>query len=302
MQTISKEILADYQVRKTVRQKKRFLDRMMREYPEAFVEEGGFFHNRNLIIGDVESADIIFSAHYDTCTALPFPNLVFPKNIPLTLLYSVLICIPMFFCTFAVGFLIRLMTDNYWINYFGVLGSFVVIFMALFFFGIPNRHTANDNTSGVVALCELMSSLSEEQKRRVAFVFFDNEENGLLGSAFFRKKHKAILKNKLLFNFDCVSDGDHMLLVLDKASKKKYGEKIKSSFTDSSRKTVWIEDAKSTYYPSDQAGFPMGLALSSMKRGKIVGLYMDRIHTVRDTVFDYDNIMWIVDGVQKFLS
>ena len=59
------------------------------------------------------------------------------------------------------------------------------LLFTVFMGGKPNKHTANDNTSGVITLLELMNRLSPEQKERTAFVFFDNEENGMLGSAFF---------------------------------------------------------------------------------------------------------------------
>ena len=47
--------------------------------------------------------------------------------------------------------------------------------------GKANRHTANDNTSGVAAVMELMARLPEEQRSKAAFILFDNEEKGMLG-------------------------------------------------------------------------------------------------------------------------
>ena len=57
-------------------------------------------------------------------------------------------------------------------------------------FGYRNKHTANDNTSGVVAITKILENLPEEHRSKVCVVYFDNEEKGLFGSSFFAKKHK----------------------------------------------------------------------------------------------------------------
>ena len=82
--------------------------------------------------------------------------------------------------------------------------------------GPANEHTVNDNTSGVTTLIDTMTILPDELKSDVAFIFFDLEEAGLVGSKSFFKKHKNVMNNKLLVNFDCVSDGENILLVLNK--------------------------------------------------------------------------------------
>ena len=74
--------------------------------------------------------------------------------------------------------------------------------------GPASRHTANDNTSGVITLLETALAMPEADREEVCFVFFDNEEKGLFGSAAFTKAHKKAKKETLNINFDCVSDGD----------------------------------------------------------------------------------------------
>ena len=78
MTELSREILRDRQVRKTKAQKQRFIDLLQRRLPGLKVEEGGWPHCRNLVLGDPDSADVLFTAHYDTCARLPFPNFVTP--------------------------------------------------------------------------------------------------------------------------------------------------------------------------------------------------------------------------------
>ena len=302
MTPFSQRILSDWQVRKTKKQKLAFIRLMQSHFPELRVEESQIIHNRNLVAGDLETAEFILSAHYDTCAVLPFPNFVMPKNILMTVLYSLLICIPFFLIAFGFNFLLALVTDNFMLHYWLSLILLFGLIILVFFAGIPNRHTANDNTSGVITLCELMERMPEEMQKKVLFVFFDNEENGLLGSAFFRKLHKKELKDKLILNFDCVSDGDHILLVLNKAARKKYGGRLEAAFQSTAEKTVHLEKSSSAMYPSDQAGFPMSAAVAALKKLPLLGLYLDRIHTGRDRVFDERNIEYLCTRTLRFLS
>ena len=303
MHSLSEMILSNYQIRKTRKQKSAFIDFLQAQIPTLQVEEGGLLHNRNLVVGDIGTAKVIFGAHYDTCAQLPFPNLIFPKNFLFTILYGVLVAVPFFFLMFLSMYLLRHVLHwpflpSYWLSFAVLFAGIVLVFFA----GPANRHTANDNTSGVIMLCELMKRLDVETRQQVAFVFFDNEENGLLGSARFRKVHKRELAGKLLVNFDCVSDGDHLLLVQSKTAQKRCGAMLAEAFFDADGKTVHLEKSATTMYPSDQAGFPNSLAVAFLNRHRILGLYMNRIHTSRDTVFDESNIEYLCAGTQRFLS
>ena len=303
MTPLSETILADWQVRKTGKQKTAFIEFMQSQIPGLQVEQGGFGNNRNLVLGDVKTAKVLLTAHYDTCARLPFPNFISPKNIPLYLGYSLLLCIPFGVIAGLLNALLHLVTDNFWITYFGTFLPTMALLFYLLMGGKPNPHTANDNTSGVITLCELMEAMTEEERKQVAFVFFDNEENGLLGSAFFRKLHKKDgLENKLLINYDCVSDGDHMLFVLSTPATKAYGNAFAAAFPNTAEKTVYIEKSSNTMYPSDQAGFPMGVGVAALKKKKGIGLYMNRIHTIKDTVFQRENIGFFTEGTLRLLK
>ena len=302
MTPFSQLILSDWQVRKTKKQKLAFIRLMQSRFPELRVEESKIIHNRNLVAGDLETAEFILSAHYDTCAVLPFPNFIMPKNIPVTVLYSLLICVPFFLIAFGFNLLLALVTDSFFVHYWASLILIIGLLVVVFFLGVPNKHTANDNTSGVITLCELMERMPEELREKVLFVFFDNEENGLLGSAFFRKLHKKELGGKLILNFDCVSDGDEILLVVNKAARKKYGGRLEAAFPGTNEKTVHMEKSSSAMYPSDQAGFPLIVAVAAMKKLPLLGLYLDRIHTGRDRVFDERNIEYLCKSTIDFLS
>ena len=294
-------VLQQYQVRKTRRQKDEFIAFMKEAYPQLQLQEGGVIKSRNLILGNVESAKIIFGAHYDTCARLPFPNLIAPKNFLVTFGYSLLITLPFFLAVAVINTLLNFVTDNYWVHYWLSLAGFLLLFVGTFMAGKPNRNTANDNTSGVVALMELYEQLTPAQRAQVALVFFDNEENGLLGSSVFRKKYGKALNSKLMVNIDCISDGDHLLVIANKAARKRYGTALQQAFeaAEGGSKQLHHEKAEWAMYPSDQQGFKHAVALAGMKKARFVGYYLDRIHTDKDTAFDEQNISLFAEGCRR---
>lgn len=301
MTELSKIILRDYQIRRTKKQKLAFIELLKKYNYNLNIEEGGFLHNRNIVIGDVDSASIIIGAHYDTCAKLPFPNFITPKNIFIYILYNILICIPFFLISGLFYYLISFVINDFEIAFLLSDIFLLVMLVVGLLIGIPNKHTANDNTSGVIMLLELMSNLTEEEKKKIAFVFFDNEENGLFGSLYFAKVHKKGLNDKLMINFDCVSDGDNMLVVLNKQAHEKYKEIIKDTFVSKDKKRVYIEKSSTAFYPSDQINFPNNIAICFLNKCKL-GLYMDKIHTKKDIVFDEENINYLVSCVKSFIN
>ena len=59
--------------------------------------------------------------------------------------------------------------------------------------------------------------------------------------------------------------------------------------------------SKGVIYPSDQSRFPCGVGVPALKKkGKL--LYMSRIHTNRDTVYQEENIEYLKNGAIKLLS
>lgn len=301
MTELSREILRDWQVRKTRAQKLRFIDFLKSRIPELRVEEGGAPRCRNLVLGDPESAGVLFTAHYDTCARLPFPNFITPKNFPLYLLYQLLIMLPFFALAGLTAFvLIRLGVYAPGAMMLGWLLAMALLFY-VFFFGPANPHTVNDNTSGVVTLCELYAAMSEEEKARCALVFFDHEESGLFGSAAFASRHKRAAKEAIVVNFDCVSDGDHILVVQSGRAKKRAGAALAEAFAGTADKRTELCGPLGAFYPSDQMNFRCGVGVAAMNRAPLVGLYMARIHTAGDTVCDERNFPFLVECARRFL-
>lgn len=305
MRETTKEIFDKYEVRKTRQEKTAFIDFTLdfaKKNGYSAEVEGGSFRSRNIVIGNPRTAKVTFTAHYDTCPRLPFPNFITPKNIFIYILYQIvltvfIIGVPMLVGgTFGVilglaGVSEEILGDVIFFTTYALIAAALYIMLA----GPANPHTANDNTSGVTTLFEIMEKLPAEMRENVAFIFFDLEEMGLIGSSSFYSKNKKDMKDKLLINFDCVSDGKNMLFVLSKKAKC-FEEVLRASFAENE---IYSPEfcSKGVFYPSDQAAFPYGVGVAALKKSKRLGvLYMNRIHTKNDTVYDEENIAYLSDG------
>ncbi len=302
MDKIIEEIFEKHQVRKGKKQKTAFIDytlNVAKENGYSAQVEKGMLGARNIVVGNPDSAKVIYTAHYDTCARLPFPNFLTPKNFGIYLLYNLAIVLGFFAIAFAVGLVIGVIVGL--LEFEPKILEFVpelvfILLFALMLFGPANKHTANDNTSGVTTLFGIMKNLPEEQREKVAFVFFDLEEMGLFGSSSFAGKHKEVKNQTLLINFDCVSDGKDIMLVSKKGAKQFNGllaEAYKSNGD------VAVDIADKAFYPSDQTNFKKGVGVASFKKTKRGMFYMNRIHTKKDTVYRRENIDFLVEGSLK---
>lgn len=197
MHEYSDEIIKCFMVRKSKKQKNKFTSRVKEMlgnegYPVE-IEKGGLLRSKNIVVGDVKKADAIFTAHYDTCALCPFPNFITPRNILAYIIYQILLVVFILGVPVLLGMLLEGITGSQMIGSLAtIIATLALCFQIMF--GISNKNTYNDNTSGVVTLVEIAMSLPVEDREKVAFVFFDNEELGLIGSGLFYKKHRRVLK------------------------------------------------------------------------------------------------------------
>ena len=270
MTETTKEILGKYQVRKTKKQKTAFIayvKQLADRWGYDCTVEKGSFGARNIVIGNPDRAKVLYTAHYDTCFIL---SLIPDIN-------------------GSLGFVISLLPQILYL-----------VLLYLLLGGPANKHTANDNTSGVTTVLDIMKELPEDQKDKVAFVLFDLEEAGLFGSSAFASKHKAVKKNTLVMNFDCVSDGETVLFVL-KRTTKQYATLLENAFLPTPDITVDI--TAKAFYPSDNAAFNGGIGVAALKKSKVFGtLYMDRIHTNKDVIYREENIRFLTSGAIKLVQ
>lgn len=306
-------LLGPLEVRKTVAQKDAFIAWVTRYAAdlgvETTVEESGrFVRTRNIVFGDVRRAKTLITAHYDTAR-LPFPNVMTPACMPLivlTVLLGLAIFLPIGYgAGFGMGRLMRgTGIPPLAAALLAMLGSALLMagIVWLMLAGPANPHTANDNTSGVAMV--LLAMAAFHHRPDVAFVLFDNEEKGLLGAAAFAKAHPAAAKRAFLVQYDCVSDGGTLLYAGSRAGVgspegKRMAQALERCAPAYNRRTL-VGASPRVFYPSDQMAFARGTAFAAL-RGRRV-LYLSRIHTAKDTVFDEDNLRCLMDVLHGYFG
>ena len=306
MLTSPKDILSAFPIRKSRRQKEAFRADVKTYaeslgYPCSFEE--GSFGARNILIGDPEKAKYLVTAHYDTPAGMPFPNLITPCNFVVYLLWQLVILAVFFLVAFVTGYIAMWITEN---EAFTFLTAYVAYFGMLFLlmFGPANKSNANDNTSGVVTVLEIVRTLPELHRDKVCFVLFDLEEAGLIGSASYRKAHKKTVENQVILNLDCVGDGDHIIFFPTKNAKKnsQLMREVKRIGGWFGTKHIQLKEKGFYTYPSDQKNFPVGFGIAAFHKKKGVGYYLGKIHTKRDVNLDETNVNILRAALSTIIS
>ena len=178
----------------------------------ARVEELARGRHCNVVFGSPEHAQVIYTAHYDTPARLPIPNLMTPRNIPMFALYQLGIILALLLIAVIAFVGAQLLMRNASLSLIIALVVYYALLL-LMIAGPANPNNVNDNTSGVAALLETMARMPKEQREKAAFILFDNEEKGRLGSRAFAAANPKIKKQTLLINMDCVGVGEHILVI-----------------------------------------------------------------------------------------
>lgn len=256
--------------------------------------------SNNIVIGNLEEAECVFTAHYDTPATSLIPNLMTPTNKFIGLLYHLSYPIIMALLCLGIANIIGSLLE--WkMNY--IMITYVVLYLSVFYLctrTFKNKHNKNDNTSGVATVLSLIEICSKEN---IAFILFDDEEKGLVGSKAMAKQYKTLFENKLVINLDCVGNGNNILIsIKDKAKNLPLIKKLENSFVSTNEYQVLYLDAKKTMGNSDQKSFPCGVGVYACKKNRIIGYYTSRIHTNKDTIADSKNIEFLSMGLKNFIE
>lgn len=298
------EINDRFGIRRSVEQKEAFRAYVKEEaekYSYACEVEVLEKKHHNVIIGNPLTAKVVFTAHYDTPAAGIFPNLMLPRNFALSMLYSFGWPLLLAFLCLGAAFLGE-MTGLYERN--ATILVYVVLYFGVYYYlcrGRQNKNNKNDNTSGVSTVMSLMAQ--NPGNKNIAFILFDNEEKGLLGSKAYSKKYKEEMAKKPLINMDCVGNGKHIIgIIKEEAEKLLEAQVLKECLQAEEPFTVQFFPMKGTRSNSDYKNFPCGMDLMVAHYKKGIGFYCGRIHTKRDTVADVENIEFLTRGLSRFIS
>ena len=251
----------------------------------------------NVVVGDPESAKLVFIAHYDTGLRELLPQFLCPTR-PLTyLLYQaltpVVVMLGSFLISFAVSFPLnmpRLMLPLF----------LILIVGALFYlrYGPGEKRTNNDNSSGVAALLEVMEGLTPRYRNSVAFAFLDagSTQRGARG---LRKAYPS-LREKTVINLDCVGCGDEILILPSKYSRWNGDllDAINESFENTEKKTCFDKVDGLVYFPSDNRTFRYSVSICACEQAPGFGRFV-RQHTAR--AIDAENLRILREGLVKVI-
>ncbi len=308
MNDITRELIAEYQVRKTNKQKIRFISWLRKKTGKMGYDitiDKYSDHGRNLIFGDLKNSDIILTAHYDTQANGIFPKISFMSNPFIYLLSEVMAYIVILGIFILLRYVLGKFIDNKIAN--TIVGVILIAYILQKFVGVANKHTVNDNTSGVATLLEIMDEIDQNLREKVTFVFFDHEELGFLGSQNFKDRYGKEIKEKPLINFDCVANGDYIFFITKKKFRKtRYNNVLENSITynfknEETKKAV-LETSLKVIYTSDQILFNNSVAVTAMNKMPILGYYLDRIHSPLDTVYQDKNILLLKNTMIEFIK
>ncbi len=294
--SVLQELIHNHPIRRNEAQKESFRSDVVADLQKkgfsASVEVAG--KHKNVIIGDPLTADVICTAHYDTPASSLFPNIMIPKDKLLFYLYQFSPILVLLFASLGLSYLIGYVLLN---SYETFVIGFLVLYYGGYFLGFrtfENKNNHNDNTSGVATVLSVAESLSAAAREKVAFILFDNEEKGKKGSKAHFAAHKEEMADKLVINFDCVGNGDHIVFISKgKASKSALWASLGKPCVNESGYTIHRFSSKEADANSDHKSFPCSIGYMACSQTKDGVLYAGRIQTARDVVAREKNIEFL---------
>ena len=315
-----KELLDNYQVRRSFKQKQIFIQWMRKHADEHGykLDEQHYKRDqgRNLIVGNPQTAEIILSAHYDTPPNALFPITTIVGSIPMYILGQVFIFLPVIAILWLMERVVKAIFGG--VGFWSTMVPFLwfeislwalillILWCLQMTIGFANRKNANDNTSGVAVLLSVLEDLPCDKRSKVCFVFFDDEEKGLVGSKFFKKSYYNRIKFTPLINFDCVAHGQHLMFITRKGFRESRFNEILTEVTQLPLVTggkALVKAANKYIHPSDQLNFPNSVGVVALHKIPVFGYYLSRLHSRFDKKFNVDNIETLnqimIDFIEK---
>jgi hypothetical protein len=260
-----------------------------------------------LLLTRCERPEVIFMAHYDTPTIMPFwiPPLYtlfgHTRQIMLSLALIILFFLPNCLATMllarlpSLGGLIGIVTSLF---YFLLLLSFIPML-------IPNPHNREDNTSGVIGLLALADWVKDQPalKAKVQFAFLDNEEWGLFGSGGLKAhwdKHGYPYQDALIISLDCISRGQVPLVLHH--GKAQYARQVlpylQKYLPETRLMNMGFIPLSDNYTFRKQGALDITFTDRALLPG---GYYVPRIHVRRDSDLSPQRLAACVQGLGEFL-
>lgn len=195
-------------------QKANYLDALLKEFKKLGYryELKAFKDVKNIEIGAVDKAKMVFMTAYDTPTKVNVPNYIYypfnaDKNIKQeqkNLLFTAALIIGWIFALIVFYYL----SKNF-INIPEILKFMIIVLGIAFIFylllPIPNKANINRHSVSVAMMLDIATKIPHGQ---VAFVFLDKQSINFRGLNTYVKQSGYDFKNKLVIYLDCLADGE----------------------------------------------------------------------------------------------
>ena len=297
-----------YPVRITKKQKLAFLQELeqqlqARQFETERIEVKTIIKNR-LLTTVCEKPRIIFTAHFDTPTIMPF---FFP---PLFYLFGhtrqIMGMVFLLALLYLPGMLLPAVPPEFaWLNLIlvGLPILFVLSMISLF---IPNPRNREDNTSGVIALLGLAEWLKDKPdlRQQIQLVFLDNEELGLLGSRGLKQvwhKRGHPYSDADIINLDCVSRGEIPLIVYHYEGQlaQAVAPFIQAHLPQARPIDMTWLPLSDNYTFKEERAINISFADRSLVPG---GYYIPRIHSPADNDFKPEPLVRLLAGLVEYVE
>lgn len=239
---------------------------------------------------------IVLLAHYDTSTTIPvwFEWIIRLSGHTRSLL--------IFIIMFSAYQLVLLSNNSLIIDVFRI-GVVVSIIIPLLF--IPNKHTMNDNTSGILALLILAERISKDDnlKSKVKFVFTDNEEKALVGSFQLKKIwEKSVFQysNSKIISIDSIGRGETAVISYNFVDNlaKELKKHMENDFEEVKSINMWFTPFSDAFNFWRQGAVNINMMDKSIIPG---GYCIQDIHSKRDTYISEMNIKSVTDSIENYI-
>ncbi len=293
-----------FPVRRTKAQKQAFRDWLtaeLRGLGYAPREEiNGRVKARNLLAGDPEKSAVLFVAHYDTPSRWLLPDLGFPRNIPLWILWQLLHILLLLIPALAVYTAVWSLTGgNARLGLWGLVLTYAGL-LCLSQFGPANPVNRGEDADPA-AMLTLMASLPEEDRKKAAFLFADRGCTAGSGARAWAREHPMPAYTRLTVAFARVGGGDRLLMAATDLAVKCTGF---GSLTAALEKCEGLPltrcSTRLCTVRGDRKSFRCGVSLTACRRAPGVGLWYHGGRTPGDR--RCDNVEAVSAALRAFLA
>ena len=306
MSRFADRIARDYPVRHTEKEKAELRAYLLRELKEMgytaklqtrespLARGGG---STNVVVGDVDRARIILTAHYDTPLRELLPPLIMPTRPMTSALYQALTPILAIAAALVISFAVTMpLNAPFWTMPLFLL--LLVGMIAYLRFGPGEKNNLEQNDSGVAALLETAAALSPRWRGAAAFVFTDG-----MGGAKAVKKQYPSAAEKTVISLDCVGAGQEILFLPSRYSRwnTEALDAILESFDGvaGEGKSCFLKTDGIVYYPAGNRAFRYSIAVCACD--KLAGF--GRIVRPRRTKkIDEENLRILKEGLCRLIA